>query len=343
MDPMLVQEALPSPTVVAPPAPFPRTGEALRHDIEGPEPEEHPIIQDFLYEGDVMMIYADPGLGKSVIARQIMASLSTGTPLFGSLRIPTPKRVYYLQLEGNYRRYCVRFKRLQTRVPYDVDRILWDDVRDADLTNPVNFATLAQRIITHRADVVIFDPLYKLVSGEVATEVPSKAIIRFSDLLQQELGCALIWVHHSRKDSYDNTGKKMRIDDAYYGSQWIKAHIDTSYQFTRPGKGEAHRAGLYCKKDRGDTVLKEIFLHYDPITDTVMTEHDPSRMTHEERVVHWLTVCRGQDKTTTFQEVLDKCQPVSVSHLRRIQARLEKNRAVYVEQLDGKASVWHPK
>jgi RecA-family ATPase len=319
---------------------FPRGGDTLLADINNPHHERQAVVEEFLYKGNTLMLFAEAGEGKSVIAIQLALSLTTATPLFGILAIPKPCIVYYMQMEADYFMYMERIGRMRGLIPIDTNYLWWDDVRNLNLRDERSMEQQIQMIKKTGAEVVIFDPIYKLVAGPIADELPSKQIIRFSDLLQTKTGATLVWVHHSKRPQHSSSGDLIQVDDPFYGSQWLKAHVDTSYQLRRgKGKGKEGRVTLYNKKDRGGDVLHEIPLHYDPLSYTCMAEHDPKRMSGEERVVMWLRQCKQSERLTGFEETLDQCK-LSEAQLRRIQQRLVGNKALEVKQTPGKPSEW---
>ncbi|MEK7092734.1 MAG: hypothetical protein AAB907_03865, partial [Patescibacteria group bacterium] len=78
-----------------------------------------------------------------------------------------------------------------------------------------------------------------------------------------------VFIHHTTKSEHDAAGNP--LEDPFYGSQWLRAHIDTSYQLKRGP--EKNWVSLYCKKDRGGEVHHQIFLQYDAETDTAFFDH----------------------------------------------------------------------
>ena len=285
------------------------------------------------------MLFAAPGVGKSIVATQMALSLSSATPLFGSLTIPKPRRVYYLQLEGDYAMYIERIRRMKTRVPYVASRLFWDLEGDLNCMDPLSVRKYLTRIGETHSEVVILDPLYTSVTGALGEEVPSKAIVRFSDRIRQTLpGCAVVFIHHTTKSEHDAAGNP--LEDPFYGSQWLRAHIDTSYQLKRGP--EKNWVSLYCKKDRGGEVHHQIFLQYDAETDTCHVEHAKTKLASgEARVLAWIQECKAKGvASTTFAATLAACVPLSPAHLRRIQQRLMINRVILLLRKEGLASEW---
>jgi hypothetical protein len=317
------------------------TGEQLKKDIESLEFVAHPIVENFLYEESTLMLAADSGLGKSVITVQLALSLTAGLPLFGALDIPEPKNVYYLQLEGSYPKLCERMRKMSRVIPYDADRLVWDNRKMLDVMDRAYVSKIIHEMRGYlKPDVIIVDPIYKTVAGGLSAEEPSKAIIKFMDTLFEEFGCANIMVHHTHKTRYGKDGKVIDEDDPFFGSTWLKAHVDVSYHLKAIPKKDNRRL-LVCKKDRDSNVVKEIPLRFDPVTFTVGIETDESNYVGHEHVKIYLQEVYKKGETTSFQDVSAECK-IGDRQLRKIQMVLLQNGMLRCDKRDGRAKIWEP-
>ena len=59
-----------------------------------------PLVQDFLFENDFVMLVAKDKAGKSVLGLQLACCLSSGTEFLGLLEVPNPVKVWYFAMEG---------------------------------------------------------------------------------------------------------------------------------------------------------------------------------------------------------------------------------------------------
>ena len=50
----------------------------------------NPIVEKLIYEGDDIVIHADPKIGKSLFLQQLACCLSSGTTFLGEFNIPKP-------------------------------------------------------------------------------------------------------------------------------------------------------------------------------------------------------------------------------------------------------------
>src|SRR3990167_723359 len=76
------------------------TGDDLSLAIQTATTERPALAEDFLYEGDVLMLTGEPGVGKSILTTQLACSLTLSQSVYDFFKVPTPRYVYYLQLEG---------------------------------------------------------------------------------------------------------------------------------------------------------------------------------------------------------------------------------------------------
>ena len=318
-----------------------RSGNDLLLAIQAANSDRPALVEEFLYERRVMLLAGEPGAGKSIIATQIALCLTQAMPLFGILRIPAPKNVYYLQLEGSDEESYERIQRMQQEIPWNSDRLCWDYRKGLDLLQPKEAAQLLCDISTWgKPDLVVIDPLYQAVYGELSKEMPMKAFTRFVDSVTEQFRpCSILIVHHTVKPSYDMQGKEIEKDDPFYGSQWLKAHVDISYLLKGPKTGPKDKVAMYQKKSRGSDTLKELFLHYDPESDTVTSDVPFEQRSGEERVLLYLRDLKKNGGSTDFFEVLEYCK-VSARQLRRIQMALLKKGILKCDKRSAGKKIW---
>ena len=320
-----------------------RTGTSLQADIDTLEVAHHPLIEGLLYQRHVTFIAGEPGVGKSILSSQIAMSLSSGTMAFGSLTVPKPRRVYYLQLEGSYPDTIDRIRRMRTKVPVTTENLAWDFRTGLDLLDNTQGQALLMDIASWGSpDLLIVDPLYQAVFGELSAELPTKALLKFIDIARERFDpLAVLLNHHTRKASYGSDGKIIDEADPFYGSQWLKAYVDASYTLrASPGRYK-DRVFLKNQKDRYSVGLNELILHYDPETDTLDTDAPFDEQSPYERGVKYLAACKAAGGTTDFFDVLDKCK-VSHRNLRRIQQSLLAKGLLRCDKRLEHKKIWEP-
>jgi len=325
---------------------FLKTGKELTEALEQVDSTNEyatRIVDDLLYEDTITLISAEPGCGKSMIALQIAASLASTekeSRIFNQFFVGEAELVYYLQLEGSLRETLRRLKVIGKSIPFDPDLICIDYSTGYNVLRDNSADTLLARIANFKPSVLIIDPLYLLVSGGLSKDEPAAAVCRFLLSIVNRLHCAVIVLHHTTKSSYTSDGRRMEKEDEFYGSQWIKAHVDSSFQLSS-ANSQRTQVKLDCKKDRYGRLPKQIILDYDPDT-FICTVHkealDPD--TFESKLLAFLQANRGkQFESAQLRESLG-CSMATIRHLRR-----QPQFAVLVDfqEQDGRRTIWRVK
>ena len=317
---------------------IPRTGELLQKDLANLSLELPMLISDFLYAQTSTMLASDPGIGKSIISMQVALSLSSGTTLFGTFAIPQPQKVYYLQLEGSYYQTIERLRLMQQKIPILVENLCWDMGEGFNVLRESDWLKIEQRIKTFgKPALLIIDPIYMIVAGGLSEDRPASAFVRFSNALLQTFGTANWLNHHTHRSHYSKNGEKVEEDDPFYGSQWLKAHLDASWLMTRSGKSKVR---LECKKDRNSTLTRRVDLvyHEDSMTCENVLYAEAPAMT---KVLTLISECKVRNITISFSEIQEKTG-VSHAHLRRLQNEIGKLNLVRFIKSSGKSTLWQP-
>jgi len=293
---------------------FPRTGQNFLKDLESLDTKREPIISELMYEGDVWMMAADSGAGKSTVTTGLALCLSSGSPVFGVLNTKQ-KRTYVLQTEGDYEESVERMRFMTKKIPVDGNFICWDTFKFLDLNNKQSEEEMIKRIEdSFKPEVIIIDPIYKLTSLDISEGPGALQVVRFSDRLKDKFGATIVLIHHNTKEtSVISNGKEFKKADAYYGHSFIKNHITTSYSLTHEMGRQS--PSLVRKKGRGSNNLEKIHLHYDAESMTVQMEM--SKGTVLDRIKIFANTCKLNNRNTDFNEVQTTCG-LSVAYLRKL-------------------------
>ena len=329
------------PVMLTASPPF-RTATTLAADLDAPPAHALPLVQDFLYQPKVTMLAAEPGVGKSLLATQLALSLSSGTPLFEFLPVPTPQPVYYLQLEGDYEEFLDRVRQMRQLIPVNPDLLCWDTFPVLNVLREESGQRLIQRIKSWRIPaLVIIDPIYRTVFGGLSKDEPASAFVRFSTLLQAELGCAQLLLHHTHRPSRTRDGDLIVEADPFYGSQWLKAHVDVSYHMEATDK-ERSAVRLTCKKSRGANVLESLYLAYHLETMTCSMNVDSKEGDILNRIIIFLNICKQSGKDTDSYEVAERVGGVKRSILSHLQNPHILEKVDFIKR-PGHKTIWRVK
>ena len=324
---------------------FIKSGSELRDDLLNLQITRTPIIDEFLFERDIFMLSADAGAGKSIFALNLLGCLSfPAGKTFMGCKIMNPKKVLYIQLEGDYEESIERLRYMEEGgLILEESNICIVEEKTLNVMDNGSIGGFFKRINDHKfiPEVIIIDPIYKLAHGDPSTGVVALAVIRFSDLLYHKFNCTNVLIHHNLKDSYFE-GKKIEKDDAFYGHSFIKNHIRTSYAMKVTG---ANTRMLIRKKGRGSDTKSKLALEYDPETQ-ILSLDETSRQRKGnalERILSFIQECKERDKMTESDEVCNVCD-ISYGRLRHIKLLPQIIERVEFKKMPPKnKEIWRPK
>jgi len=189
------------------------------------------FVEGLLTSGAMSVIYGESNSGKTFFASDLALRVALGW----RWRDRDVERggVLFIALEGGH---GIRNRLAAFRHEYGLDQ---QDVPFAVVTTAVNFldpgADTASVITTVKAVATRFDVPVRLVvvdtlsramaGGNENANEDMSALVRSGDLIRQETGAHLIWIHHSGKDA----AKGAR------GHSSLRAALDTEIEVTADG------------------------------------------------------------------------------------------------------------
>jgi len=226
------------------------TGEGIYENVV----DKAPIIDGLLNEVDNLIISAVAGTGKSILALQLLFSLTTGKPFLDTLPINGPKKVLFVQTEGDRAETLHRITRMRNALELNDDN--WAHYNAIGI--PLNTAEGLGEFMRHisiskmRFDVAIIDPLYATIKGSINDDAVAGEWQRSIRIMRSRLpNLALILFHHeSSKISYDTKGRRIEkgADDIMGTSMWgawatanYKMHLrEDGIRVFLAGKGDGY-------------------------------------------------------------------------------------------------------
>ncbi len=215
--------------------------------VETEPPLSDSILAETFDRGDKVAIIGSSKLRKSFFALQLSMHLAAGLD-FLNWTVSKPRRVLLIQLEIKSDHFHRRVKRMAKAM--DIAR---EGLRENLMIVNGRGQNITMEAVTELAlqvnpDVIVFDPLYKLVDGDENSAEDMKPVLAAFDRLAEATCAAVAYVHH---DAKGNAGDR-NIRDRGAGSGVIGRDYDCCITLT------AHRDDL-------DAVVIEVLLrNYKP-------------------------------------------------------------------------------
>lgn len=189
-------------------------------------------LKGLLAKGGIGIVTGYPGTGKTQFSIQLGAYLATGADYF--LRWENvggkKRKVLFLSLEMS--EAPLNHFMGQIAKGYDDLNTLNRNFLVAPFGVPLPLdqkngqAFLNNLLETHMPDVVVIDSLQRVISKELSDEVSIKALFHYLATARKKYNCAMLVVHHNRKQSAEAKKKAETTIDDMYGSRFISADVD---------------------------------------------------------------------------------------------------------------------
>ena len=224
-------------------------------------PKREWLIEGLLKEKDCLLWVGQEKAGKTLFSMQaFLCCCTTGHPLIDKYRVPKPKKVTYILLEGDLEESQDRIFRLQKQLDIDPNNFVFMFLPRLMLhkeDGQYGLQHITGEIKKHNChEIVVIDPLYRAFCGSLVNDEVVREVVTNFDKLKDALDCALVIIHHTHKKKFDVRGKVISEgDDATFGSVWIKAwatHIVMQTYDVTTGL-----RSFYCNTQRGGDIIKE--------------------------------------------------------------------------------------
>jgi len=193
-------------------------------------------IKDWLPKQGKMVIYGQPKSGKSFLCLQLARSITNELPFLG---LPTNTgRVLYLQFELGVEILQQRMK----MTGRDYSGVYVGTTFGMKLDTSAGKDMLKRAVEEVMPNVVILDPLYKILKGDEKESHDVLIVLDFLDELidayRAELGLSFVVMHHPGKDLARGGRGSSVLED------WVDSYIEMTKTSNRE---QAHRARLNPK------------------------------------------------------------------------------------------------
>lgn len=313
-------------------------GESLDAAINQVLPERKALIENFMYEKSALMLYADDGVGKSVLTLQAcMQATSSDNRVFGEFVVPEPRNVLYFQMERHPDESFERMQHLIKVFPFDKNRFaLSVDLQGVNLQDRQSKAEAIERVakvvreIGFQPDIVAFDPIYTLSQDGLETAQACNAITSFFRIVQLYLNCSIIATSHTNRGVRDIENPRKRVGKDMYGNRFLSAFFTGSYHLESMPEG---RGSVWTLDKNSQKNLESKFeLMYEAESYQSLYLND-QKTTKTDRLMAYLKACKIQDIEFSFED-LKKNSLLSDSYLRGVLSGHQKNSFIKSSKLN---------
>ncbi|MFC1905190.1 AAA family ATPase [Chloroflexota bacterium] len=246
-------------------------------------PKKKVLIENFVNQGEVIMIYAPSGKGASTLLLNMVLCCWTATSFIG-FKIPKPLRVGYWQFEGSP---WETLERLETMAKsfnnFDIDLIPCQREYERQLSDPDARATWRNLILDHELDILVpddFSSFRGAFDENNANDMSTAG--KLLGNIAAGTGCAIVFPHHTGKATEEKRTGRLLYPYSYRGSSEIEGKVDGAFRFVpdaeRPkdmrllesvklratAKSEVRKALVYSE----DTlIVREALLSEQPVSE----------------------------------------------------------------------------
>lgn len=172
------------------------------------QPEIMPLVGPFCYSGELSILFADAGVGKSTLAVQIADCLSKGEGLFGLAGPNRPLCVHMLDFELSDRQVEARYKDPESGQHYVfADTFTCDTIDFAQMMIDEPSVRLDQAILQRirhdilvtQAEVIVIDNISYLTMQTASDTQAALELMKSLVALKRELGTSILVLAHTPK------------------------------------------------------------------------------------------------------------------------------------------------
>lgn len=210
------------------------------------------VIGGLLQPGERVIVGGFEGDGKSVLGLQVAVCAAAGTHPFTTAPV-APVRVLYIDLENPFRtlrRRLITAEELARRTgTWDPDRFaILHDRAGIDLRRPEGQHRLMQAIRSHKPNLIVGGPMYKMGLDDDQALSNHKAVMDFWDRVVARTGAAL-WLETHAPLSATRTGRVMRPFGSATWTRWPEFGI--WLKETKKGSGQYDLGRFRKDRERG--------------------------------------------------------------------------------------------
>lgn len=223
--------------------------------------QTEPLIENFLYDMDHILLVGKEKANKSTLALQICCHLTAAEPLFGQFNVPRAHDVVYIQAEGKRESTKQNIINMTKVIPCDKTKARLLYYPAIQMNRMAGLKQIMDDIDAwRRPSVIVVDPLYQSMAGKIEEQESSSLMTAALRQLSDRYQAAIVLIHHSHRAKRGENGQIIEEgDDSVFGSFVWKAFADTVLLIQKV-KGNPHFRKLSCDTQRMGNVVPELSL-----------------------------------------------------------------------------------
>ena len=186
-----------------------------------------PLISGVLWEEDVVMLLGSEKAGKSILAIQMAAALTSGGTFLDKYAVSRPCDVLYIQTEGKESDVSDRLNCMRHALEVDDTRFhhIFKRYIMFDLPEVVEGLIRAIDAKGIHPCVIFLDSLYTSMLGDLNENKDTRKFIAIFSRVLERYHCALVIIHHEGKEWHIEGKAVDRGDHGSYGSVFWRAWV----------------------------------------------------------------------------------------------------------------------
>jgi RecA-family ATPase len=179
--------------------------------------------------GTRAILFGPPKKGKSMLVNQLAMSVIHGLPWLGFKT--NVKKVLYGNFEVGHVEWQKRLAKYSrtSGLGMNGNLLLVSDLMGVKLDTPNGQAEMERLIAFHRPELIILDPLKKIISSSSTDENSVLACTEFIDKMLFNYGVSVFICHHTRKSKVAQSGVidlgSQEMTGVYHLAQWVDSMI----------------------------------------------------------------------------------------------------------------------
>ncbi len=283
---------------------------SLEEAINTVHSERQPLIENFLYEKSALLIYADDGVGKSILCLQACLQATVkDSKVFGEFDVPHARKVLYFQMERHPDESFERIRHLKNVIPYDSKKFALSvalqgtDLQDShSRLKALDIVKATMKEINFIPEIIAFDPIYVMASDDLSTAPACNAITSFFRVIQIGTNASILATSHTNRGIRSEEPPYKRVGKDMYGSRFLSAFFTGSYLIEQ--KSDSSGSVFTLDKNSQKNLEKKFSLNYDASCYCSWIDTD-GKYTKKDKLDNFLKTCKNFDKEFSFKEMQD--------------------------------------